>query len=482
MSPHSRRPRSAGSSVGFVLAGTLVALATVACGDTAVLKPEGPGDGAATSGTGRVGGGITLPDASASNEHVRPAACIEEAFKAEAVPVDLMLVVDASWSMAWPVPSGKTTKWAIAKDALTSFLADPRSAGLGVGLQLFPQVPHSRPCTSDAQCGTGPNAACVELGVCALPMAPHTVTGSCDPTNTVGPAQCTAPSTCAPGLCSDSGYACHKIGQDCGERHGKCVRPRRCAGAAFALEGTNQCALSNYEEAAVPIGLLPGHEPAITQMLRAKIPGGDTPMRPAVEGALKQLRTHLAKNPERRAALILATDGLPNCLATDSTAIADLLSKASTGVASIPSYVVAVFHADEVAMAQPQIERLAMAGGTGTPFILTTSDDLAKGFQDALNTIRHTAVSCEFKIPPSKGDDFDLDRVNVRFTPASGVRADLPYVRTMANCDPSRGGWHYDVDPATGTPTSIRICPTSCETIQRDLAPKVELVFTCLAR
>jgi hypothetical protein len=52
----------------------------------------------------------------------------------------------------------------------------------------------------------------------------------------------------------------------------------------------------------------------------------------------------------------------------------------------------------------------------------------------------------------------------------------------MADCDPSRGGWHYDVDPATGTPTSIRVCPASCEKIQRDTATKDDLVFGCLTR
>jgi hypothetical protein len=45
----------------------------------------------------------------------------------------------------------------------------------------------------------------------------------------------------------------------------------------------------------------------------------------------------------------------------------------------------------------------------------------------------------------------DFNKVNVRWTGAGGT-TDVMYVGSANRCDPSRGGWHYDVDPATGTP------------------------------
>src|SRR4051794_37488072 len=73
--------------------------------------------------------------------------CAEEAHLAERVPLDLLLLVDRSMSMAGP-------KWMMSRSALTSFVSDPKSAGMGVGLQFFPLAATiDTPCSNDPDCG-----------------------------------------------------------------------------------------------------------------------------------------------------------------------------------------------------------------------------------------------------------------------------------------------------------------------------------------
>src|SRR6185436_4077214 len=79
------------------------------------------------------------------------ASCAAESHQAERVPLDLVFVVDQSPSMLFKV--GARTKSDLAREALLAFLADARSAGLGVGLQLFPRAAHANPCTTDEDCG-----------------------------------------------------------------------------------------------------------------------------------------------------------------------------------------------------------------------------------------------------------------------------------------------------------------------------------------
>jgi hypothetical protein len=55
----------------------------------------------------------------------------------------------------------------------------------------------------------------------------------------------------------------------------------------------------------------------------------------------------------------------------------------------------------------------------------------------------------------------------------------VPYAEGMDRCDPTRGGWYYDVAPAAGTPTRILACPATCEKFKAEREPKVNLVFGC---
>jgi hypothetical protein len=80
--------------------------------------------------------GFVIPDTGGAQ--MGDPSCAAESRAATRVPVDLLMLVDVSSSMANVVAGGTRSKWEIAHDALLGFLRDPMSAGLNVALQFFP--------------------------------------------------------------------------------------------------------------------------------------------------------------------------------------------------------------------------------------------------------------------------------------------------------------------------------------------------------
>jgi len=436
--------------------------------------PVGGGPG------GSNGGSFVLPDASAGMTAALDAAgssqrCAEEVHRAEIAPLDLMMLVDTSASMT--DMAGMGSKWEAAQSALSSFVRDPRSAGLGVGLQFYPGG-RERTCMNDMDCGwmkagtfyCRPRQIC--LGAGGLIGAP-----SCGGPNSPN---CPAGTTCTNiGRCTTSGDDCQNIGQACPAGGGMCQAGERSCRDLFPSTG---CDEPGYTIPAVAIAGLPANEVHLIRTVLNKNPAGSTPMGPAVRGVLTQLRAHLAANPGRKVALVLVGDGLPGgCAMGDIPSVATNLNAAFAGTPSIPTYVIGVFAPDDVATSQPEMDRLAMAGGTTRSFLLTSTPDLTQRLQQSLDQIRGAAIACEFSIPTPQMGAIDFNRVNVRHTGAGGTE-DLLYVETADKCDPMRGGWYYDVPPGRGTPSRILVCDASCSRFKMDATAKVDLLFGCATR
>ncbi len=97
--------------------------------------------GASSGGSAIVGGGTSDAGAEAGPFADDDAACATESLKGQVFPVDLFIMMDQSGSMTDTVtgPNGTTgQKWAFLTQAFTTFLEDPKSAGIGVGIQYFP--------------------------------------------------------------------------------------------------------------------------------------------------------------------------------------------------------------------------------------------------------------------------------------------------------------------------------------------------------
>jgi hypothetical protein len=389
------------------------------------------------------------------------------------VPLDLLLLVDSSSSM--DQSAGMRTKWQTAQLALSAFIRDPMSAGLGVGLQFFPSNVE-KACMTDADCFPGliGFGLCRVRSVCGGPNV--ALPGpSCRGT---GAAACPAGSMCLPaGTCSGDGSLCTNVGQGCPGTAGTCMPARRTCSVSF---GTEECTPANYEKPVAAIGNLPTAQMPLLSALNANEPSGGTPMGPAVRGALGQLRAHLQANPGRKAVLVLVGDGVPSptCPMNDIPAIATDIGGAYMGAPSIPTYVIGVFTQEELRMSQMLLDTLAMAGGSNRAIVLAANNDLTQRLQEALNQIRGAALACEYQIPPPSGGRIDFSKVNVRYS-GGGATENIPYVERADRCDPMRGGWYYDVPPAMGVPTRILTCEATCRRFRTDNAGKVELVFGC---
>jgi len=111
----------------------MVVLCSLGCGELVVVMPDGgSGDGGGSGGDGgsRDGGVIVRVDLDAGD--FPSGVCKDNGKRIEATPVDLMVVLDVSYSMDYD------QKWVAVKSAMKSFVNSSKFSGSGIGLQYFP--------------------------------------------------------------------------------------------------------------------------------------------------------------------------------------------------------------------------------------------------------------------------------------------------------------------------------------------------------
>jgi hypothetical protein len=428
-----------------------------ACATTDDEAPGGNGGPGGGTGGGLSidGGGGVLDDGG---------ECASEEHTGKQLPVDLYVMLDRSWSMTGLTAAG-TTKWGAVTDALSSFVSDPKSAGLGVGLQYFP-ILQPEHCTSNADCGTsGPCAfrVCCSslLGVCG---------GVCSTNKDCGRAQ-----SCSDvGACSaDPVRICVPPGSTCPNGGGTCVKLTEsfCGNA-------ESCTIGDYATPDVPIGSLPDNESALIASIALAKPAANTPTSAALRGAIEYAKSRARDNPTHRVAIVLATDGLPTlCQPTNIDQIAQFASQAAAQAPAIQTFVIGVFAQNDTD-AQVNLNKLASAGGTSTAFMVDASGNVAQQFQKALDEIRGATLSCDFQLPKPVAGTVDFGKVNVDVSSSLGVQK-LYYAESADKCDPQQGGWYYDVNPATGTPTRIIVCPSTCSAFEATQGLSVKIRLGC---
>jgi Mg-chelatase subunit ChlD len=195
----------------------------------------------------------------------------------------------------------------------------------------------------------------------------------------------------------------------------------------------------------------------------------NTPTTEAITGAMQYaqgVRTQL--NGAGKVVVVFATDGLPQGC---NSSVGSTSSVASANAAAVPTYVVGV------GQLLNNLNQIATAGGTQSAFLVSTTNSSAvtADLQKAFNTIRGSALACEYKIPDApQGKTLDLNTVNVQYTPGGGAATTLTYDK-----DCTGPGWRYD---SPTQPTKIQICSTSCDAIKVDPAGKIELVVGCATK
>lgn len=481
-----------------ISASCLAALLAAACGSTsdhpgtASANASGNGSGNTSAKAGTTGGpdlgnlgGVGNGSDGAGGADIGD-ECAGDLIEAQRVPLDMYVMLDVSGSMLSPTEGDpNVTKWQAVSSALSGFISDDDSAGIGVGLQVFPirrpEAPTS--CTSDKACGDfGPCAnrgcwpmqngilnACIDSDGCGI-FQECVVIGECanDPENYV----CNADTT-----------------TNCGAGLGACRVPESVCFAA------GDCRPATYATAASEIAELPAAAPGLLNVLSIAMPDPDglTPTGPALTGAIDQASAWATAHPERQVVAVLATDGMPTLeakgmLCTPITTPAQVQAVpaiAAAGLAADPSittFVIGVVGPQD-ASAPATLNLIAMKGGSGEAFIVDTTGDVAMQFRDALNQIRASGLSCDLLVPQAEaGKDVDYGKVNVVFDAGSGPMT-LGYVGSAAACADQKEGWYFDKNPDAGeTPERILVCPDTCAQFRAVDTGSVQIKLGCMRR
>jgi len=95
----------------------------------------------------------------------------------------------------------------------------------------------------------------------------------------------------------------------------------------------------------------------------------------------------------------------------------------------------------------------------------------------ATQVIVESGLPCDYAIPPPpQGEVLDPGKVNVVYTDGNGTPTDLYKVDNAAACPPTIGGWYYDDN---ANPSSIHLCPASCDVVSVDGSGKLDILFGC---
>jgi hypothetical protein len=253
------------------------------------------------------------------------------------------------------------------------------------------------------------------------------------------------------------------------------------AGRGGGGQGQNNnasCNVVDYENPNVPIALLPGPNNAQVNAFSAAINTrnvqGNTPTTPALEGAIASAATWQSAHPEQNVFVVFVTDGQPNGCNSN---VQNAAAAAAAGAARTPpikTYVLGV---------GPQVGNLnaiAVGGGTGPTAYLVTSGGAA-ALTAALNAIKGSTVSCDYKVPDVTSGQLDFTQVNVQTRVGSaGNLTVLGQVASAAACGLG-DGWYYDnpIVPGGPAPTTITLCPATCGPLTMTNGSELSVLIGC---
>lgn len=202
---------------------------------------------------------------------------------------------------------------------------------------------------------------------------------------------------------------------------------------------------------------------------------GGTPTLAVVQGTSVYLRELVQQEPDAAHALVLVTDGYPN--GCDDDDIASVVAAVEDTAGEFPTYVIGVKNPPGGPDTVSDLNALALAGGTENAIFIDTGDpdQTATDLASAIARIRERSVSCSAAIPPTPGGaPFVSSRVNVSMV-VEGVTSDLDYDQ---DCE-ADSAWRYD---DADDPTTIVLCPDTCQTVQATPTAELSVAFGCRTR
>ena len=269
-------------------------------------------------------------------------------------------------------------------------------------------------------------------------------------------------------------------------------------GTAASPPGSS-CLPTDYKPD-VEIGPLSTTGPAIVASLNAHNPLTDTPTLPALQSAITHAIEWKARNPGHTVVVVLVTDGQPN--ACGANTVAQIVSVADSGFANgtIPTYVIGILSPGSTCALDPNqpnptdLDSVAKAGGTDKALIVDTTNaqqDAGAQFLATMNNIRQNAqIPCEYAIPLDKTTNKppDANLVNLSVLDPTKNSSDLYFVDTKDKCDPSTGGWYFDVSQSVPdgqvppAPSKIILCGSTCSAVTGTFGYAVSINLGCKRR
>jgi hypothetical protein len=247
--------------------------------------------------------------------------------------------------------------------------------------------------------------------------------------------------------------------------------------------------------AAIEVGIEPGSSGAVQVMnaLDATTPGGGTPTAAALDAALVYFTTGDGRDLKGDRFVLLATDGGPNCGATDATCAADRCTPNLDGACPAEQgnccLGEGLYCLDDVAVVQ-KIQALADAGVPtfviGIPGTESYADYLnafavAGGVPSPSTPPAYYAVSAEGGVEGLTRTFTDITTHLVRSCEIDLGRGapDKRLVNVAVDCDviPFEDGAGWDI--RSDAPTRLVLAGDACQRVEREGARRIDVVYGC---
>ena len=194
--------------------------------------------------------------------------------------------------------------------------------------------------------------------------------------------------------------------------------------------------------------------------------GSNTPTRLAEQAAVNYLSTLTDPNPKY---ILLATDGMPNCLpggsiSTDDTTGA-VAAVSNAQIAGFPTFVVGI--SSSFGAADSALSSMAVAGGVpraaSPPYYpVSSSAELVA----TLNMLVGVTANCEYAVPNPPTSDGTTSRADILVRgDGTGIARDQSHVN----------GWDY----TSSAMTSIALYGTPCNAVKAGTIQTITIVFRC---
>ncbi len=250
-----------------------------------------------------------------------------------------------------------------------------------------------------------------------------------------------------------------------------------------------QCGGSLYSTPQVPVvGFVPLPDTnAFVSAMNAQAPGGETPTEAALRGIVIYTSNASTYTAGRQRVGVLVTDGYPtSCEASASklAAIADTHFKST----AVPIFMVGMDGADfshletmaaggHAAMHAKKVGGLTNACGNGKSQCQSwnVGDGSNNALAVALEQIQYEAAACSFAMPETDAGIIDPGTVNAEYLQSGTTPKALSRVTNAASCT-SSGGFYFDNN---ASPTTIKLCSTTCDVVRADAKAKVQVKLGC---